>query len=152
MIGSLMPAKATRLILSLLAVVGALALTACGESKEDKALAAACSAKDDIGKQVDTLKSITPETFTAETVQTSLNAIHEYVKTIGDQLPTLKDDVKSQVQSANDEFKSQLSTIAVNLGKSISLGEGKEQVKSAASELAGAYQQAFASLDCSDAS
>ncbi len=143
---------AAKFVLSLLAVLAVVALSACGESKEDKALAAVCSAKDDIGKQVDALKSITPETFTTEKVQTSLNAIHQDVKQIGDQLPVLKDEVQSQAQSANDEFKSQLSTVAVSLGKSLSLGEGKEQVKSAASELVTAYQQAFASLDCSDAS
>lgn len=134
-------------LLGLLAVT-LVALSGCGESKEEKALTAACTAKDDIGKQVETLKSLTPATFKTETVQSSLNSIYEDLKTINDQIPALKSDVKAQVQSANQEFRSSLSQVAVSLGKSLSLNEGKQDVQDAAAKLASSYQQAFASLNC----
>lgn len=135
------------LLFGLLAAV-LVAISGCGESKEEKALAAACTAKDDIGKQVETLKGLTPATFKTETVQSSLNSIYEDLKTINDQIPALKDDVKSQVQSANEDFRASLSQVAVSLGKSLSLNEGKQDVQDAAEKLATSYQLAFASLNC----
>ena len=43
----------------LLVLIAALALGACGESKEDKAKSTVCDARADIGKQVDKLKGLT---------------------------------------------------------------------------------------------
>ena len=45
-----------------------LALAACGESSEDKAKTTVCNARDDIGKQVADLKSLTPATVTKDAV------------------------------------------------------------------------------------
>ena len=44
---------------ALAVVMLVLALGACGESSEDKAKNTVCDAKDDIGKQVNDLKSLT---------------------------------------------------------------------------------------------
>jgi hypothetical protein len=52
-----------------------LALGACGESSEDKAQATVCDARADIGKQVDTLTSLTATTVTKDAVTQSLDAI-----------------------------------------------------------------------------
>lgn len=133
------------------AASAAVALSGCGESKEEKALAAVCTAKDDIGKQVTTLKSITPATFSLSKVQTSVKAINDDLSTISDQLPTLKNELQPQLQQANQEFKGELTNIAAGLFKSISADEGKEAASQAALQLEAAYKKAFSSLECPDA-
>jgi hypothetical protein len=88
----------------LLVLVAALALGACGESKQDKAQSTVCDARADIGKQV---------------------------------------------EAANKTFTSQLQSIAASLGSSTSLSEARSQLTSALQQLATAYKQSFAGIDCS---
>jgi valyl-tRNA synthetase len=133
----------------LLVLVAALALGACGESKQDKAKTAVCDAKADIGKQVDTLKSLTITTATADDVQNSLKAINSDLSKIKDAQGDLSDERRQQVQNANKAFTSQLESIAGSLGKSTSLSEAKAQLTSALQQLADAYKQSFAQVDCS---
>ncbi|MBJ7348413.1 MAG: hypothetical protein JHC87_07565 [Thermoleophilaceae bacterium] len=144
-----MPAiRFARISLIAFAVLAALSLSACGTSKEDKALASVCSSKADIQKQVTALKGLTISTASANQVNTSITAITDDLKNIKDQIPVLKDSVKPQVEQANNEFKSALTGIALELGKSLSLEQGGEQATAALTQLGTAYEQAFASLDC----
>jgi hypothetical protein len=132
-----------------LVLVAALALGACGESKQDKAKTTVCDARADIGKQVDKLKSLTITTATTDDVQNSLKAINSDLSKIKDAQGDLSDARRQQVQDANKAFTSQLSDIAGSLGKSTSLSDAKAQLTSALQQLATAYKQSFARVDCS---
>jgi valyl-tRNA synthetase len=133
----------------LLALVTAFTLSACGESKEDKATKTVCSARADISKQVDQLKSLTISTATLDGVQQSLKAIDGDLSKIKDAQGDLSGDRRQQVQDANKTFTSQVKSITGSLGKSTSLSDAKSQLTSAVQQLAAAYQQSFARVDCS---
>ena len=135
--------------LVLLSVVAALAVGACGESKEDKAKNTVCSARADISKQVDQLKSLTISTATADDVQQSVKAITSNLSKIKDAQGDLSDDRRQQVEAATKTFTSQVQSILGSLGKSTSLSDAKSQLTAATQELATAYQQSFARIDCS---
>jgi uncharacterized protein YjbJ (UPF0337 family) len=133
----------------LLALVAALALGACGESKEDKAKSAVCDARSDISKQVDKLKGLTVSTVTIDGVQESLKAIRSDLSKIKDAQGDLSSDRRQQVEDANKAFTSQVQSIVGSVGKSTSLSDAKAQLTSAVQDLAAAYQQSFARVDCS---
>jgi uncharacterized protein YjbJ (UPF0337 family) len=133
----------------LLAVVAALALGACGESKEDKAKSAVCDARSDISKQVDKLKGLTVSTVTIDGVQESLKAIRSDLSKIKDAQGDLSSDRRQQVEDANKAFTSQVQSVVGSVGKSTSLSDAKAQLTSAVQNLAAAYQQSFARVDCS---
>jgi uncharacterized protein YjbJ (UPF0337 family) len=133
----------------LLALVAALALGACGESKEDKAKSAVCDARSDISKQVDKLKGLTVSTVTIDGVQESLKAIRSDLSKIKDAQGDLSSDRRQQVEDANKAFASQVQSVVGSVGKSTSLSDAKAQLTSAVQDLAAAYQQSFARVDCS---
>jgi uncharacterized protein YjbJ (UPF0337 family) len=133
----------------LLALVAALALGACGESKEDKAKSAVCDARSDISKQVDKLKGLTVSTVTIDGVQESLKAIRSDLSKIKDAQGDLSSDRRQQVEDANKAFTSQVQSIVGSVGKSTSLSDAKAQLTGAVQDLAAAYQQSFARVDCS---
>jgi flagellin-like hook-associated protein FlgL len=139
-----------RLVHVSLAVVlcAALALTACGTSKEDKAMSSVCDARADIGKQVDKLRGLTLSTATLQDVQRSLTAI-------GDDLSKIKNaqgdlgDRQKQVQQANDAFTSQVKDIVGSLGRNLSASNAGSKFTTAVQQLASGYRRAFAPVDCS---
>jgi uncharacterized protein YjbJ (UPF0337 family) len=133
----------------LLAVAIAVALGACGDSKQDKAKNTVCSARADIGKQVDQLQSLTISTTTADEVQQSIRAISGDLSKIKDAQGDLSDERRQQVEAANKTFTSQVQSILGSLGKSTSLSDAKSQLTSATQQLATAYKQSFARIDCS---
>ena len=105
-------------------MIVAVAVAGCGESKADKAKKQVCSARSDIQKQVNDLKSLTPTTVTADKVKNSLSSIQDDLKKIRDAQGDLNAERKKQVQSANQEFSSQLQSIDGDLGSSLSLQPG----------------------------
>jgi hypothetical protein len=127
----------------------ALALGACGESKEEKATNTVCDAKDDLAKQVEELAALTPATVTRDGVKDNLEAIQKDLNDMADALPDLSDDRRSEVEAANKEFTTSVKTVAGDLGKSLSASDAKTQVANALQELEASYKKAFASLDCS---
>ena len=133
----------------LFVLIAALALGACGESKEDKAKSTVCDARADIGKQVDKLKGLTITTASASAAQESLKAINSDLSKITDAQGDLSDDRRQQVETANKAFTSQLQSIAASLGSSTSLSDAKSQLSSALQQLATAYKTSFARVDCS---
>ena len=136
-------------ILISLALAATLAVAACGESKQDKAKNQVCSARDDISKQVSSLKALTPATVTADKVKTSLTAIQDGLKKIAGAQGDLNDARKKQVQEANAAFGSALSSIASDLGSSLSIADARTKLSTALADLSTAYQQSFAKVDCS---
>ena len=134
---------------SVLAVVMlALALGACGESDEKKAQNTVCAAKDDIGKQVDELASLTPATVTTEAVTQNLDAIKTDLKDISDAQSDLSSDRRSEAEAANKSFTSSVKRIASQLGSSLSASDAKAQVATALQQLEASYQKVFAPLSC----
>ena len=124
------------------------ALGACGESDEDKAQNTVCDARDDIGKQVDDLKSLTPATVTADAVTQNLEAIDNDLNDMSDAQSDLSSDRRSDVEAANKAFESSVEGIVSQLGSSLSAADAKAQVVTALNQLAASYQEAFAPLNC----
>ena len=133
------------LVLALLA----LALGACGESDDDKALNTVCDARDDIATQVDELNSLTPATVTTDAVTENLDAIQDDLNDIADARADLSDDRRSEVEAATNEFTSSVKNVASDLGSSLSASDAKAQVVTALQQLEASYKKAFAPLDCS---
>ena len=130
------------------AVILGFALGACGESDEEKAQNTVCEARDDIGKQVDDLKSLTPATVTADAVTQNLEAIDNDINSMSDAQSDLSSDRRSDVEAANKAFESSVEGIVSQLGSSLSAADAKAQVVTALDQLAASYQKAFAPLNC----
>jgi hypothetical protein len=124
------------------------ALGACGESDEEKAQNTVCDARDDIGKQVDDLKSLTPATVTADAVTQNLDAIDNDLNDMSDAQSDLSSDRRSDVEAANKAFESSVEGIVSQLGSSLSASDAKAGVVTALQQLAASYQKAFAPLNC----
>jgi hypothetical protein len=129
-------------------VVLAIALGACGESAEEKAQSTVCDARADIGKQVDTLKSLTPATVTTDAVTQSLDTIKNDLKEISDAQSDLSSDRRSEVEAANKAFASSIDGIAGQIGTSLSASDAKAGVVTALQQLGASYEETFAPLNC----
>ena len=108
-----------------LALALALTLAACGESKQDKAQKTVCGARAEIKAIGDSLAKIAAAQ--------------------GD----LTGDRKQEAQKATQTFKSEVSGVTRDLVTSVSLADGKQQIRDALDGLASSYRTAFAPLDCS---
>ena len=137
-----------RTLLAVLLAVAALGVAACGESDQEKAQKKVCSARADINKQVNELKSLTPTTATIDGVRQNVNAIQNDLKDIASAQGTLNDERKAQVKSATDQFTSQLQSIVQQAVKSLSLSDAKTQLQAAVSNLASAYSNSLGKIDC----
>ena len=134
--------------LSIVLLLGTL-LGACGESDEEQAQDAVCDARASIQKQVGELSGLTLDTATAASVGDSLNAIRDDLEQIAEAQGDLNDERKQELESANKEFRSQFQSIAKELSTSLSVSGAKEQFQAAVKQLADAYRQSFAGVDCS---
>ena len=134
--------------LSILFLLGTL-LGACGESDEEQAQDAVCDARASIQKQVEELSGLTLDTATAASLGDSLNAIRDDLEQIAEAQRDLNDERKQELESANKEFTSQFQSIAKELSTSLSVSGAKEQFQAAVKQLADAYRQSFAGVDCS---
>ena len=92
--------------LTIIAILAAGLLTACGESSEEKAQTTVCDARADISAQVDDLKAITPATFSTDAVSKSLSAIQSDLSDIRGAQSDLSDDRRQQVEDATKTFTS----------------------------------------------
>jgi PBP1b-binding outer membrane lipoprotein LpoB len=138
-----------RAVSSLVAVVVlALALGACGESDEEKAMNTVCDAKDNIASQVDELQSLTPATVTTDAVTQNLAAIRDDLGNIADAQSDLSDDRRSEVEAATSEFTASIRQVAGDVGTSLSASDAKDQAVTALQDLGTSYQETLAPLDC----
>jgi methylthioribose-1-phosphate isomerase len=131
-----------------LLLVAALGVAACGESKQDKAQKKVCSARADISKQVNELKSLTPTTATVDGVRQNINAIQNDLKDIASARGTLNDKRRTQVKAATDQFTAKLQSIVQQAVKSLSLADAKTQLQAAVGDLASAYSSSLGKIDC----
>jgi hypothetical protein len=137
-----------RAIPLLLLLCGLVAVSACGDSAEEKAQTQVCDARADIGKQVDDLKALTPATFTTDAVTTSLDAIRADLSKMDDAKGDLSDDRRQEVDAANQAFTAQVTNVVKDIGTSVSASDAKTQVTQALQQLGSAYEQAFSRIDC----
>jgi len=150
MIDTTLPRSRSALAVALVALL-AFGLAACGgKSKEDKALSTVCSARADINTQINTLKGLNAGNFTIDKVQQSITAISSDLSKIADAQGDLKGSRKTQVQNANQQFKSQMTNIVKTVGRSLSSSDAATQATQALSQLETAYKQAFTPIDCSN--
>jgi hypothetical protein len=129
--------------------VAVLAVSACGESKADKAKSQVCDARADIQKHVDTLSGMTLATASVDGVKSSLKAIQSDLGKIKDAQGDLNGERKQQVQQANQQFESQLNSIVQSVGTNLSLSEAGTKLKDATTQLASSYKQTLGKVDCS---
>jgi hypothetical protein len=139
---------ALRRVLALSALVGVMALAACGKSDEQKAQDSVCDARDDIQTQVDKLADLTLTTATTDEVRSSLQAIGDDLTKINDARGQLDDQRRQQVEQANEKFKSQVKSLAADFGKSVSIEDAAQQLKKDFKQLADVYRESFATIDC----
>jgi hypothetical protein len=132
-----------------LALLATLALTACGESDQQKAENTVCDARAGISKQVDALKSVTPSTFTVDDVSKRLSSIRGDLKSIKGAQQQLGDERRAQVKSANQAFEAKLSSVRKQLLTSLSTQDAKAEVTTSLQQLATTYKKTYAKVDCS---
>jgi chromosome segregation ATPase len=120
----------------------------CGESDEEKAQNDVCDARADLQKRVNNLAGLTLSTATVEGVQDDLNGIEDDLNKIKDAQGELNEERKQEVESATNEFTSQIEAIANDLTGNLSLGGAEAKLRSAAQQLANSYRQTLAKVDC----
>ena len=126
----------------------AVAAVGCGESDEEKAQTQVCDARDDLKTQVDDLAALTPATATVDGVQEDLDAIEDDLNQIKDAQGDLNEDRRQEVESATQQFSSEVEAVANGLTSDLSLSGAQAKLETAAKQLASSYQQTFAQIDC----
>ena len=137
-----------RASLAIVLAGGALGLTACGESKEEKAEKTVCSAKSDINTKVTSLKSLTPTTASVEEIKTDVTAIVEDLRKIRGAIPDLTGPRKEEVTKATEQFGKQASEAVGKLKTGGSVASTEAALREALGGLSAAYQSALAPLHC----
>ena len=136
------------LLVAALLLIAATAV-GCGESDAEQAENQVCDSLADLNTQVNELATFTAATATTKDVQQQLDAIKNDLNDIKDAQGDLNEDRKQQVESANQEFSSQVKAVASDFGTSLSTSEAEAKLQSAAAQLKSSYQQTFAKIDCS---
>jgi Tfp pilus assembly protein PilP len=129
-------------------VATALALGACGTSKEDEAKQQVCDARADIEREVNDLKQQTPSTVTLDAVKQSVQAIGDDLRKMGDAQADLSDERRSEVQKANEAFAAQIREIGSTVLRSSSVEEAQAQLETAVTDLQQTYGATLAKVDC----
>ena len=132
----------------LVGVLGALALTGCGESAGAKAQKQVCAARNDISKQITKLQGLTLSSSSAATAQASFEAIGKDVTQIKSAQSKLEPSRKKQVEAATRTFVAQVNSIAASLTSNLSPSTALAQFKSALSQLGIAYRQTLGPISC----
>src|SRR4051794_7608013 len=127
----------------------ALGLPACGgPSEQEKAQKTVCDARADIGRRASQLQGLTPATATIGGVQAQVNAIQDDLKDIAAARGDLDGERGAQVRAATDRFTARLTAIVADATQSLSLSDAQAKLERAAGDLAGAYSDTLAKIDC----
>jgi len=129
-------------------LLGALAVSGCGESAQAKARKQVCSARTDIAKQIATLQKLTPSAGAAGAAKASFEALGKDVTQIKNVQNSLDTARRKQVETATHNFVTQVTTIAAGLSSNTSISNAEAQFKSALSQLASAYSQSLGAINC----
>ena len=137
--------------LALVAIVAVVVLAvAAGDSKEEKALAQVCGARADIGKQIDSLRGLTPATA-KDQITASLQAIADDLSSIAGARKDLAAEHRDQVQAANEDFAKGVKDSLGSVTDLATLQSATGSVKQAARQLGATYQSTYGKIDCSQA-
>ncbi len=131
------------------ALLAASALSACGESDQEKAQAKVCDARADIQGQVDTLKGLPASPDSVAKATTSLRAIGARLNDIADAQPDLDRDRRQEVEAAVKTFGDQVRTAAGAAVSSGATGNAAASIRTAADQLATSFRESFQPIDCS---
>ena len=136
---------------SLLVVVllGLLVFFLTRESEEDKALQAVCTSRADIQKRVESLASTNVTNFTLNGFKENVQGISNDVSTIRSNQSKLNPDRKQEIQAANQQFETAVTTALKGLGTSLSLSNVQDKLKTAGQELVSSYKSTLEPVDCS---
>ena len=136
--------------------IGAAVLSGCGESKEEKAAKSVCSSVSTIDAELAKLQSPTLSATLPEEVRNSVNAISSGIKSIKEQAPNLEQARRTEIEAANKIFATELAVTGASILSAATAGNAKSalesaagKVKTAATNAATAYKQAFKALNCS---
>ena len=131
------------------ALLAASALSACGESDQEKAQTKVCDARADIQGQVDTLKGLPVSPESLDKATAGLQAIGASLKEIADAQPGLDADRRQEVQTAVKTFGDQVRTAGAAAVSSGATGDAAASIRSAADQLATSFRESFQPIDCS---
>jgi hypothetical protein len=131
-----------------LALLAAAGCGGSGQSAADKAKSQACDASSDIQAQVETLKGLPLSPDSVDKAKAALQKINSDLDTIATAAPTVKGDLRSQLETANAAFKTQVQQITDSITSAQSLTAAATALASAGSTLGNSYQQAFANVQC----
>lgn len=81
-------------------------------------------------------------------MEANLNAIENNLNQMKDEQGDLNEDRTQEVESAPQEFASEVEAVADGLSSDLSLSGAKSKLEAAGQQLASSYQQAFAQIDC----
>jgi hypothetical protein len=95
------------------------------------------------------LQGLTLTTATTDQVRENLTAIRDDLSTIADARTNLSDQQRTQVEQANNAFRSEVANIAATVAKSTSIQDASAQLKAAFNDLAASYRNTFGQIDCS---
>ncbi len=143
--------QAMYILLGLLVIVGVVVAVVLlrGESKEEKALQAVCTARADIQSTVDRLIATDLSDFTLDQFKSDVSSIQGDIKTIQDNEQDLGVDRREQIKQATAQFTSTLRSTAGSLLTSTSLNDAGDTLQAASADLATAYRAALEPIDCS---
>ena len=136
---------------SILVVVllGLLVFFLTRESEEEKALQAVCTSRADIQKRVESLASTNVTNFTLNGFKENVQGISNDVSTIRSNQSKLNPDRKQEIQAANQQFETAVTTALKGLGTSLSLSNVQDKLKTAGQELVNSYKTTLEPVDCS---
>ncbi len=126
----------------------AFVLAGCGESSAEKAHAQVCSSRTEISKQVESLKSLTPLPTSLVAAKTSFEIILKELGKIQSEVPKLEGPSKSQVETATNTFKAQITSLALSLTKGFNPATAATQLQRGLEQLLSSYKQTIAQISC----
>jgi hypothetical protein len=137
-------------------VIGAMGLSACGESSEDKAAKQVCAATSEISSQINKLKALPVSSSFPSEVKTSAEAIGTSLTKIKDAAPNLATERKEEVDAANKTVATELALLTVHLASvakssnlETALKSAEPELKASLNQLSTAYKSTLEALKCS---
>lgn len=127
----------------------ALAISGCGESKEEKAEKKVCSARSNIASNVNTLQSLPLAPASLEKAKTSVTTIGEEVKKMNEAAKELAPSRKQEIETATSEFSKQASKALEGFNQTGSLASAEAALRGALQGLGTAYKTALEPVKCS---
>jgi predicted nucleic acid-binding Zn-ribbon protein len=140
---------------SLLAIaIAGVLIAGCGESEEEKAKAQVCHSREQINKSVTSLQTLPINASVVETAKKDLSAIESELGKIREAEPKLEPSIKSEVETAQNTFKTEIVSIAAAAAKELANGGLTEpqkfapELKAALDKLVGSYKTTIGNIKC----